>query len=298
MNKQRFASCILGVAIFLVLQGCAGVSVAARLVDVAVVNRQSGERLPAYRHDGKFYIAGSPGDAYSIELRNRIGERVLAVVSVDGVNVLSGETAALLQSGYVLGGGQSYAISGWRKSLDDIAKFVFTALPDSYAARTGRPANVGVVGVAVYRERLVAPRAPVLPYSFPGEARKESSARDETPALRQGLDAAAPPALAGEVSATPHAGTADRAENAQSRAVAPTQVESKAMKLGTGHGEREYAPTRYTDFVRHSDTPDEIITLYYDSRANLIARGIIPSARPLEPSAFPGGGHFVPDPRG
>lgn len=59
-----------------------------------------------------------------------------------------------------------------------------------------------------------------------------------------------------------------------------------------------YSPTRYTEFVRNSDSPDEIITIYYDSRANLIARGIIPSPRLAEPAPFPGGAGFVPDPRG
>ena len=56
--------------------------------------------------------------------------------------------------------------------------------------------------------------------------------------------------------------------------------------------------TRYVEFVRSSDTPDEIITIYYDSRANLVARGIIPSARLAEPMPFPAGAGFVPDPRG
>ena len=48
--------------------------------------------------------------------------------------------------------GRAREIAGWRKSMDDVAQFVFTDLPDSYAARTGRPHNVGVVGVAVFRE--------------------------------------------------------------------------------------------------------------------------------------------------
>ena len=51
-------------------------------------------------------------------------------------------------------------IDGWRKSMDEVAAFYFTALPDSYAARTGRPDNVGVIGVALFREEPVF--APVL----------------------------------------------------------------------------------------------------------------------------------------
>jgi hypothetical protein len=151
---------------------------AARLVDVSVVNRSTGERLTPWRHGGKLYVAGTPGDRYAVELRSRRGERVLTVLSVDGVNVLTGQTAATLQSGYVLDGWQSYSINGWRKSMEDVAQFVFTALPDSYAVRTGRPGNVGVIGVAVYREKPAAPEpmavAPQAPSWRDGFGRNEA----------------------------------------------------------------------------------------------------------------------------
>ncbi len=68
-------------------------------------------------------------------------------------------------------------------------------------------------------------------------------------------------------------------------------------RLGTGHGERLNDPTQYTDFRRASEAPAEVLTIYYDSRANLVARGIIPRApRYAHPQPFPAG--FVPDPQG
>src|SRR5208282_5525302 len=108
-----------------------------------------------------------PGAKYAIEVHNRLGERLLAVTSVDGVNVLSGATAAFDQAGYVFAPGERYEITGWRKSDAEVAAFTFTESPNSYAERTGRPANVGVIGVALFRERRpptvwVPPRAPVL----------------------------------------------------------------------------------------------------------------------------------------
>ena len=57
------------------------------------------------------------------------------------------------QDGYVLDPWGFTSIAGWRKSLDRVAAFYFTSLPDSYAARTGRPDNVGVIGLALFRER-------------------------------------------------------------------------------------------------------------------------------------------------
>jgi len=79
----------------------------------------------------------------------------------------------------VLDGWGTTRISGWRKSLSRVARFYFTALPDSYAARTGRPENVGVIGVALYRERTPC-CTPEAPASVAGEARQEAApgARD------------------------------------------------------------------------------------------------------------------------
>ena len=94
------------------------------------------------------------GSEYSVRIRNINGGRLLAVTSVDGVNVISGETASPAQSGYVLDPYACADIAGWRKNLARTAAFYFTELPDSYAARTGRPDNVGVIGVAVFRERI------------------------------------------------------------------------------------------------------------------------------------------------
>ncbi|HWG29200.1 MAG TPA: hypothetical protein VN676_01505 [Steroidobacteraceae bacterium] len=126
--------------------------VLAGLADVAVVDRDTGATLTPHYFHGEYWIAGTPGARYAIEIRNRVAGRLLAVTSVDGVNVVTGETAGWGQNGYVLSSGQHCQIIGWRKSDAEVAAFTFTALPDSYAALTGRPASVGVIGVALFRE--------------------------------------------------------------------------------------------------------------------------------------------------
>lgn len=294
MKNPTFASSIIGAASFLALLGCTQPTQAARLVDVSIVNRSTGERLTPVRHEGKLYVAGTPGERYAIELKSRRGDRVLTVLSVDGINVLTGQTAATLQSGYVIDGWQSYAINGWRKSMDDVAQFVFTALPDSYAARTGRPGNVGVIGVAVYRERAVPPQPITLAPQSPSPWNDAARERDGDAPAASGLAKKAENEVAKDRSAAADEIGERQADRRESRA----DSESKSMKLGTGHGQREHSPTRYTEFVRHSDTPDEIVTIYYDSRANLIARGIIRSPRLAVPSPFPADRGFVPDPQG
>jgi hypothetical protein len=251
---------------------------AGNLLDLAVVDRDTGSTLPTYSRHGKLYVAGTPGHRYAVRLTNRSGGRVLAVLSVDGVNAVSGETADTNQTGYVLDAWESTEIAGWRKNLDEIAQFNFTALPDSYAAQTGRPANVGVIGVAVFTERV--------PYHRPHDeiAREKAQAEPPRPAPAEAesrADGAADSSLAGGARTTTQA--------------APAAKRARQERLGTGHGEREYAHVDTTHFVRASSSPAETVAVWYDSYRNLVAQGVIRKPqRPHEPQPFPNA--FVPDP--
>src|SRR5271154_6560499 len=162
----------------LILTACVSKATAlGRIADVQVLDRNTGAILTPYRYRGEYWVAGTPGDRYSIVIRNDRGDRLLAVTAVDGINVVSGENAGWNQSGYVFAPGESYPIEGWRKSNQEIAAFEFTASPNSYAERTGRPANVGVIGVALFLERPVPP--PAISYGAP-RSRSEDSSRAAT----------------------------------------------------------------------------------------------------------------------
>ncbi len=248
------------------------------LVDVQIVDRGRADVLPTWRHRGATYVAGRPGDRYAVRLSNRTGSRVLVVLSVDGVNAVSGETAATGQTGYVLAAYQTAEITGWRKSTSEAAAFYFTALPDSYAARTQRPDNVGVIGAAVFRERVPEP----VPHwrEQPPVARDRGAVGSAQEDRRPSSEAEA---------AKSAAAPAPSSERMQRESPARNE------RIGTGHGEREYSPTTQTAFERASQQPAEIVQVRYDSHANLLASGVIPRARPLprQPEAFPS---FVPDP--
>lgn len=272
---------LMAAATALALNACATPATAVgSMVDVKVIDRMTGETLPMYWHDGRWWVPGKPGNRYSVSLVNRSGGRTLNVISVDGVNVVSGETAAHDQTGYVLSSGQQAQIAGWRKDLSRIAAFEFTALPNSYAARTGRPDHVGVIGVAVFREKA----RPFMPPSPPiTQAPQEGASTADR-------EAQAPRAVA------PHAES-----RADSRAESRTDDSRRDRneRLGTGHGRSEHAPTQFVAFERARSTPDETITIHYDSRDNLVAMGAIPVARHrVDPVAnpFPGAVGFVADP--
>ena len=288
-------------------------------VDLQVVDRESGQVLQLWRRDGRLYVAGKPGDRYSLRVTNHTGARVLVVLSVDGVNIFTGETAGYDQRGYIFGPGDTYDLIGWRKSLADVADFVFAPLPQSYAARTGRPQNVGVIGMAVFNEKVEvdaeAERAP------PAAARSPRRPLEPRLALREAAPpppspvtppTAAPAKAAGASSVAEEVVTAGRRESrAQSAPVAISAFTSSQRdvatperqdeKLGTGHGEREYSPTYLVAFERATPYPQFTCEIQYDTYDHLVAAGVIPRwrygerrPRPFPSSPDPRG--FVPDP--
>ncbi len=271
---------IIAMAAFAACSGWASAHSAGRLAEVSIIDRDSGVPLQTYYHHGEYWVAGQPGARYAISVRNRLGERLLAVTSVDGINVVTGQTAGWDQSGYVFAPGEDYQITGWRKSEAEVADFAFATPPASYAGRTGRPQNLGVIGLALFRERTVAYLPP--PYS-PPIARNEAAER------------ASPAASSGA--------TADA--QVSSRAIEPAPPPSFGAlppALGTAHGEREYSYASRTSFIRRQPRPDEIVRIRYDSMEHLVALGIVrPPRQPFtQPEPFPGSGGYgyVPDPPG
>ena len=258
---------VLGAALALVLSTQAlGVG---RLTDISIHDRTENRRLQVYWHEGRAWVIGKPGNEYQISVQNRLTEDVMAVMSIDGVNIVSGETARPDQTGYVLAARRSFDIAGWRKSTSQIAAFYFTQLPDSYAARTGRPDDVGVIGVAVFRKKPSDPPVSIAPQSAPpSNSRAESyngpSAKSEAAA---------------------------RSDSSSLSSQLSRQAEER---IGTGHGRIEDSRVNYMSFERASSTPSETIAIYYDSVRNLIARGVIRQPAPVTPRPFPG---FVPDPQ-
>jgi hypothetical protein len=280
MSRRLFAS-LLALASLLPLTACAR---QATLVDVQVQNQDTGAVLPLLPWHGQDYVEGQPGQRFAVVLQNLTGERVLTVLSVDGVNAISGQTAGSSQAGYVLEPWQRIEVRGWRKSYSDIAEFYFTDLPDSYAARTGRPRNVGVIGVAAFRERRYEPVPP--PYYPPpqiGQYERDEQSRASGAAKAAPADAAAAAEASAPSASSPYGDRRDRALSRQ--------------ELGTGHGERRYDPVTGTQFERESSRPNQVVAVYYDSYEALAARGVIPRWRGYartEPEPFPVG--FTPDP--
>ncbi len=276
---RRVLATVSAGVVMIAAQPAAALWPSPALVSVDVYDRTTGTLLDVHAKDGQRYIVGTPGHEYSIRIRNNRRERIVAVTSVDGVNVVTGETASPNQSGYVIDGGGSVEIAGWRRSLERTAAFFFTDLGDSYAARTDRPANVGVVGIAVFQER-----EPIV---------------DRPPRDRiAGADERASGDLPASAAGAPQAGAAFGDKPRVAIAGSARESRAQASKLGTGFGRDETSYAQRVRFERASDLPAETLALQYDRRENLIAMGVLPAPRYAQrlPDPFPAM-HFVPEPR-
>ena len=282
-QPEQIGKCVLTLAIAAMVAACstAGPSVAAvgGLGSLDVVSRSDGRVLPVYPKGGRQWVVGIPGQEYSVRVCNTTGGRMLTVISVDGVNVITGDTAAPSQSGYVLSPYECADIDGWRKSMSHTAAFYFTELPDAYAARTGRPENVGVIGVAFFPEK-----SPPIAW------------KDRQPKLSGELRGDAPARQEGDAGATAESRANEKPASARDNVAA--QTPAPMAKIGTGHGRAQDSPTQMVPFERASPTPAETLAIHYDRRENLVAMGVLPPPVVARvPNPFPAWPpRFVPNP--
>ena len=115
----------------------------------------NGNRCKKYSHNGKLFIEAKKGSEYTIEIKNNQWKRILAVASVDGLDVLNGKPAKEDANGYVVNGYTTLKIDGFRVSNEKVAKFLFDYKGGSYAAskEDGSERNVGVIGVRLFSEK-------------------------------------------------------------------------------------------------------------------------------------------------
>lgn len=119
----------------------------------------NGAQMPIYEHNGRFFVEVKPDAKVVINVLNRSlqGERIEVLQSVDGRNVLLDEPASLTMGGMVVAFGTTWQNRGWRIDDAHVREFVFTQqVLDAVAVQaTGLTANLGVIGAAVYEEKIL-----------------------------------------------------------------------------------------------------------------------------------------------
>lgn len=113
-----------------------------------------GRPLREYGHKGLTYVEGRQGHLYTIRFRNNTAARVLAVVSIDCLDVVDGKPATNESRGYVVPGYQSFSVKGWRTSKKKVNTFIFgtKSRANSTQSQDGDDTNCGIVAVKVFSE--------------------------------------------------------------------------------------------------------------------------------------------------
>jgi hypothetical protein len=113
-----------------------------------------GRPLTEYRESGRLYVDALQGAEYELRLRNPLPDRVAVALSVDGLNTIDAEqTSAWNASKWVIEPYETITINGWQMSSERARRFYFTTERDSYAAKLGRKANLGVITAVFFREK-------------------------------------------------------------------------------------------------------------------------------------------------
>jgi hypothetical protein len=129
-------------------------------VEIDVVD-DSGRELYQYtannrkNRNKRTYLEASKGKNYTLRLRNTSNERVGVVVAVDGRNILSGKKSHLRSNEkmYVLDPYETANYDGWRTSKNRVNRFYFTSAGNSYSNAWGDRSAMGVIAVAVFKEK-------------------------------------------------------------------------------------------------------------------------------------------------
>lgn len=269
--------------------------------DVQIL-RENGETLPTYAAKDRFYVQGNAGERYILRITNPTPNRVEAVVTVDGLDVVDGEIGSLSKRGYIVPAYGETRVEGFRTSAQDVATFRFSAVDDSYAGKQGKARNVGVVAVALFEERaaqqIIEPAPPPVDYRYEddvegdlgatrGASRTKDGGGGDRVATRQPAPASRPSGGAPAESRAPMPAKAapppqdmgryerQRRELSDDGAAANDEApRTNRPGLGTEYGEQRYSATSFTRFQRAADRPIAIAELRYNDTAGLMALGI------------------------
>lgn len=241
-------------------------------VDVIV----SGRSLEVLHARGRRYVEAVEGAEYALRIRNPLPVRVAVALSVDGLSTIDARrTSSRDASKWVIEPHSSITISGWQMSSRKARRFYFTSERDSYAARLGRTADLGVISAVFYREAR----------AYPVPLTTTPRGRDEGERRRKGSEPSRDSSTA-------------RSDAAESSALGHVDDERYAA-TGIGRGVDHSVMRIHLDLERE---PAAEISLRYEFRDALIKLGVLPRDRRDDPlrrreraSGFDDGA-FCPEP--
>lgn len=230
----------------------------------------NGKPVKSYVHDGKVWVEGRKGCKYTVQIQNNTFQRVLALTSIDGLSVLTGEPASDSDSGYIIRAFNSIEVKGFRTSDIEVSQFEFSDKEESYAVKspTGEKSaqNCGVIGVRLYGEvvKQPLPRPKFRPLVPPQIWQRPhwDNEHDFTPKY--------PDYNPYRVTCS----TSSPADATANNFIAEVKTRSLGFcDVGTKFAESTRDEVKYVDFERGEFLEEFLI--YYASRESLIKMGVI-----------------------
>ena len=233
---------------------------------------------PARDGSDRWYLEAREGGRYAITLANRTGERLGVVVTVDGLNAISGQPDVGPARMYVLGPWDQTTVRGWRTSLSEVRRFTFVDERASYAVRSGKAnSKMGWIEIAVYRERRHEVQRPWLK-DGPGSGWNRTPRGGDENAREAPLPSPppteAPPPPMSKASPSEDR-PSDTGAGARQRADGYVAPERPRSFPGTGWGPRADDPVVLVNFDPEP-SPSEHVTLRYEYASALRALGVLP----------------------
>ncbi len=226
----------------------------------------NGRPLEAYEARGTTYIEAIAGAEYEVRIRNPLPYRVAVALSVDGLNSIDARhTTAWNSSKWVIEPYGTISVSGWQMSSERARQFYFTSERDSYGAKLGQTANLGLVSAVFFRERRPYP-VPVAPPPRPRPIYEDDGRNKSSEAPTAGAESSVARS------------DSSRQESAGTRRgqIAPEGDDDYAA---TGIGRSVQNDVRWVNMELDSRPAGEVV-IRYEYYAALVRLGVIPRPYP------------------
>jgi hypothetical protein len=264
----------------------------------------NGKPIQEYHKDQQTFIEGRKGSNFELYLKNLTGRRLLVHPTVDGLSCMTGEEASRNDhsNGYVLNAYQEMTVPGWRLDNDSVARFFFAGEGKSYAEKTGRPLNKGVIAAAIWEEKRWSwcSKDPIwftnTEVNIPNISFGSTTCGYSNPHGIAGNDVDA--VYSCNVShQEPTSGDLFSPKNV-ARGQSEMFTQPETQNLGTGFGKQAEHKVYEVHFVPEQEEPNAVAVIYYDDFRGLQKRGIkvqkIRDRRPGLPNPFPRGTGCTP----
>jgi hypothetical protein len=264
-------------------------------IDVLV----NGYAIPVYHNfrDGTNWIEAREGNKFEIRVKNNSHNRILSIISVDGLNVINGKHEDPDKSpGYVLPPHDSIKIPGWKIDKEKVREFYFTNKESSYSKKLGaNEENIGVIAVAIFKEKYYYTYTSYNPWGWKwNDPYIYPAIPNHTPQwiTTTGITTGTGSQYSGSVITYSSNNLTSGSSNSANFVASSTPSNYNPIQVGVGSGNKTDFNTQTTYFG--DKELETILTLYYDTRQGLLNRGINLDVRSSLPKPFPNG-DYCPD---